>query len=569
MLHVDIRKTPFSKYGSYLAVNAAAEGSVLTVHNCLRLFNDKIFALTFTRGGEPVDVEIDATPWQVTARAGEDKATIYLRDDNGLVVDSAGLDFTLALITSFGFGGQQTPRRFRILASSVGLYVGMDVPVGTAYLHGPMEERPGNINRSRDCTLYVRGEDGRAQLCLVIDPVEPYPHRPMVPPETEKETAAIRAAWEEYLAAAPPAPAGREDAAALAWYTLWSATARKGGNYAYDAVLMAKKFMCAVWAWDHCFNALALVHAHPQAALEQFLLPFAFQAESGTLPDCFGRDGMLPFGGTKPPIHGWCFSKMMDAHDWDRETLRRVYDGLVKWTNWWFEYRDLDDNGLPDYPIALDSGWDNSSLLEHAFHLESADLAGFLVLQMHALARIARALEDNVQAQGWELRAKELYRTMIATLWTGDYFTARRSGGDLIDQVPTSLLSVMPLAMGDLLEPAIYQKLLAQLQERFLTDYGPATESPQSPWYDPDGYWAGPIWAPSTYLLADGLRRGGNADLADEIGRRFCDMIQHHAGGNYENFDALTGQGLRAPGYSWTAAVNLCFLMEMAAVATK
>lgn len=563
MFTVDITKTPFSKCGSYLSVNAVERNPALTIHNCLKLFSDKIFVLTFKRDGEAVSPTLSATPWCLTVSAGDDRALIYLRDDNKLVIVSEGLDFTLELITSFGFGGQQTPRRFRMLASSVGLYVGIDVPVGHAHLYGPMEERPGPILRSRDCILHLRCEDGKAQLVLEIDPVEPNPHRPLITPDPKAETTHIRAEWEAYRAPMPAIPAGREEGAELALYTLWSATARHGGNYAYDAVLMAKKFMCAVWAWDHCFNAMALTYVHPQAGLEQFLLPFAFQAPSGQVPDCFGRDGILPFGGTKPPIHGWCFSKMMDIHEWDNETLRQVYGHLEHWTQWWFEYRDLDNNGLPDYPIALDSGWDNSSLLEHAFHLESADLASFLVLQMHALARIARKLSDEAAARLWEAKADELLQRMIDILWTGEYFTVRRSGGDIIRQTPTSMLSVMPIVLGDLLNKGIYDKLVKQLRTLYLTEHGPATEAYAGPLYEPDGYWTGPIWAPSTYLLVDGLRRGGSEELADDIAHRFCDMIQHIAGGNYENFDALTGKGLRAPGYSWTAAVNLQMIIEM------
>ncbi len=560
---VDISKTPFSKYGSYLAVNRDGESPVLTIHNCLKLFNDKIFALTFTRNGELANPLISATPWCISIIADDCNATIYLRADNKLILVSNGFDCKMELVTSFGFGGQQHPRRFRMLASSVGLYVGIDVPKGKAHLYGAMEERPGPIVRSRDCILHLQCEDGSAEMVLEIDPVEPNPHRLVVAPDPENEIAAIRADWETYLAPLPAIPAGRENGATLALYTLWSATVRHGGNYAYDAVIMAKKFMCAVWAWDHCFNALALTHVHPQLGLEQFLLPFEFQTASGQVPDCFGRDGALPFGGTKPPIHGWCFSKMMDIHEWDTDTLRKVYSHLVRWTEWWFEYRDLDYNGLPDYPIALDSGWDNSSLLEHAFFLESADLASFLVLQMHAMARISRKLDDESSAQKWEAKAQELLHRMIAVLWTGDYFTVRRSGGDIIAQEPTSMLSVMPLVLGDLLDKDIYNKLLGQLQTRYLTAHGPATEAVDGPLYEPDGYWTGPIWAPTTDLIIDGLRRGGNAELADEISRRFCDMIQNIAGGNYENFDALTGQGLRAPGYSWTATVNLQLIIEM------
>ena len=70
-----------------------------------------------------------------------------------------------------------------------------------------------------------------------------------------------------------------------------------------------------------------------------------------------------------------------------------------------------------------------------------------------------------------------------------------------------------------------------------------------------DGYWCGPIWAPSTMLVEDGLRRAGQVKLADEISRRFLRLCEQS--GFAENFDALTGEGLRDHAYTWTAATYL------------
>ena len=39
-------------------------------------------------------------------------------------------------------------------------------------------------------------------------------------------------------------------------------------------------------------------------------------------------------------------------------------------------------------------------------------------------------------------------------------------------------------------------------------------------------------------------------------------MAEHKAQGQYENFDALTGVGLRAPGYTWTASVFMLLTWE-------
>lgn len=88
-----------------------------------------------------------------------------------------------------------------------------------------------------------------------------------------------------------------------------------------------------------------------------------------------------------------------------------------------------------------------------------------------------------------------------------------------------------------------------------LTEWGLATERLDSGHYEADGYWRGPIWAPSTVLIEDGLRRSGHADLADEITRRFRRLCERS--GFAENFDALTGAGLRDRAYTWTASAYL------------
>lgn len=90
----------------------------------------------------------------------------------------------------------------------------------------------------------------------------------------------------------------------------------------------------------------------------------------------------------------------------------------------------------------------------------------------------------------------------------------------------------------------------------------PATEMPAIPKYNSDGYWRGPIWAPTTYLLADGLRRCGQDRLAKTIAQRYCNMSCRKAKGNYENFDALTGLGRRAPGYTWATSVYMMLHLE-------
>ena len=88
-----------------------------------------------------------------------------------------------------------------------------------------------------------------------------------------------------------------------------------------------------------------------------------------------------------------------------------------------------------------------------------------------------------------------------------------------------------------------------------LTQHGLATEQPSSGHYEADGYWRGPIWAPSTVLIEDGLRRADFTDRADEVSNRFRALCEK--AGFAENFDALAGTGLRDRSYTWTASAYL------------
>jgi glycogen debranching enzyme len=119
-----------------------------------------------------------------------------------------------------------------------------------------------------------------------------------------------------------------------------------------------------------------------------------------------------------------------------------------------------------------------------------------------------------------------------------------------------SLVLYVPLILGKRLPGHILNRLVGDIRNKgFLTEYGLATELPESPFYRPDGYWRGPIWAPTTLLLVDGLLSSGQKELALEVARKFCAMATKS--GMAENYDALTGESLRDPAFTWTSSVFL------------
>lgn len=132
------------------------------------------------------------------------------------------------------------------------------------------------------------------------------------------------------------------------------------------------------------------------------------------------------------------------------------------------------------------------------------------------------------------------------------------TGGD-------SLISFMPILLGRRLPPPVLNALITGLNQpgRFLGEWGLAPEALTSAKHKTNGYWRGPIWAPPTRFVVDGLREAGEDDLADDLARRFlrrCARSSFH-----ENFDPRSGDGLTDPASTWTASVFLALGADLAA----
>lgn len=367
---------------------------------------------------------------------------------------------------------------------------------------------------------------------------------------------AIATEFAQWLAQFPATQPDHAQARELAAYVLWSCRVKPQGHLHREAVLMSKNWMNSVWSWDHCFVAMALARIEPDLAWDQLMLPFDAQSASGRLPDCL-NDTALVWNFCKPPVHGWTL-RWMAQHGFalDASRMRAIYDPLCRWTQWWLSERDDGRSGLAQYNHGNDSGWDNATLFDAGLPLATPDLSALLIVQMQVLADLATKLNCADDAQQWHERAHDLRDRLLSEFWRSDHFVARRVSDDSPAH-SDSLLLLMPLILGASLPANVRDALLAALP-RFITAHGLATENPASPYYESDGYWRGPVWAPVMFMIIESLREIGVRDLAahdlaETLRIDFCDTVAAH--GMAENFDALTGCGLRDPAHAWTAAV--------------
>ncbi len=369
--------------------------------------------------------------------------------------------------------------------------------------------------------------------------------------DARSETASDLRAWAAgFPAVAEDLRATRDAAIAL----LWTNTVEQRGNLARPAVVMSKNWMHAVWSWDHCFVALGLAAGDPALAWDQFMLFFDRQAPDGMLADIVTDYGCI-WGFCKPPVHGWALRLLIHAGAVPPGGLEEVYPRLAAWTDWWLTYRDVDGDGLAEYFHGCDSGQDNSAAFDEVgFPAASPDLAAFLVTQMDVLADVATRIGRREEASAWRRRADEQMSALLEHLWEGTRFLVRRGADAVTASNPFSQVFYLPLILGERLPAAVRSALLGGV-DAVITPHGIASEGLGSPLHESDGYWRGPIWAPTTYLVLDGLAACGDRARADALGRGFAALAR--AGGFAENYEATSGRPLRDRGYSWSAAVFL------------
>ncbi|OAH14619.1 amylo-alpha-1,6-glucosidase [Streptomyces jeddahensis] len=557
-----VHDIPFSTYGSWFGISPVvaekthAEDLHLVSHQNGMHAVLRLVPLD-TATGERAETRVEATPgllsWISAAGrvdlAYESPDTVRLRG-TGLALRVSAAARTLtpfsgtyffrdAAADAYVFTSYETGRRYRVTLLS-----------GTvADTFGSQALGSGD----RGLTLAAGTDvDGPWEIAVEELDTARAPYAPTAP--FGKVVEAARNSFADFADTVAPWRSSGTPAAELAAYVVWSATVRPTGLVTRPAVLMSKHWMDKVWSWDHCFNALALAPGCAELAWDQFHLPFDHQDETGALPDSVTHSEVL-HNFVKPPIHGWAFGRLRRRLPTppSRAELAETYYRLERWTDFWLTARRAPGAALPHYQHGNDSGWDNATTFDPERMVVTADLAAFLTLQLHELAHLATYLNRPDEARRWTRAAEATQAAMLDQLWTGDRFVTR--GADSGDTwQSSSLLDLMPIVLGEHL-PDDVSGVLAGRIEAHLTPHGLATELPTSPHYLSDGYWRGPIWAPATVLIEDGLRRSGHHRLADEISARFRALCETH--GFAENFDALTGTGLRDRAYTWTASSYL------------
>lgn len=343
------------------------------------------------------------------------------------------------------------------------------------------------------------------------------------------------------------------------------------------------------WAWDSWKHAAAVANYDTELAKNQMRALFDYQEPNGFIPDCVYRNNLIEennYRNTKAPLAAWAIWQIYEKTK-DAGFLKEFYPKLKLYHDWWYKERDHDQDGLCEFgstdgtliAAKWESGMDNavrfddSKILknaEKAFSLdqESVDLNSFLYAEKNYLSKMAQVLKLTKESKDWQDESTALKAKIQAQFWdasTGWYYDTTIDGKSLIKimgcegYLPIWAEVATPeqtkLMKENMLNPAIFNTFVPL-----------PTLAANHPKFKPEGgYWRGPIWLDQSYFGINGLEKYGYTNEANQLAYKLihnADGVLDKGTSIRENYQPLTGKGLEAYNFSWSAAHYLMLLLE-------
>lgn len=203
--------------------------------------------------------------------------------------------------------------------------------------------------------------------------------------------------------------------------------------------------------------------------------------------------------------------------------------------------------------------YDTDKILDHSlFSIEDLTFNCILIRANTHLQKIALSIREEVPP-GLLKRMKSA-EDALEQLWDpydGQYFSRDFVTHRLLTE--PSIATFMPLYAGSITKERAAQIVKLLENERLFGTAFPVPSTPvNSAWFNPVCYWQGPTWVNMNWLIIDGLKRYGYHQHAEALREATLEMVAN--AGWREYFNPLTGEGLGAKDFSWTAALAIDLL---------
>lgn len=340
-----------------------------------------------------------------------------------------------------------------------------------------------------------------------------------------------------------------------------------------------------VGEWD-CFFGSLLSNVEDteqtSAAVRAILMS---QSPDGVVPNVASGSGTSP-DRTEPPVGSYIVWKNFEKNQ-DLALLQWAYPRLKRWHEWWFHdrgdgqpERDGNRDGLLEWgsdrgslpsvggrgnlvTAKYESGMDDSPMYDdvrfdpktYTMDLDDVGLNALYALDSECMAKIAEILGKQ-DDQGVFAADYARMNAAIQGLWNDKdgIFENRYWDGRFSKRL--SPANFYPLIAGVATPEQAERMIKGHLlnPDEFWGQYVIPTISRNDPAFKDQYYWRGDIWAPSNYLVYEGLNRYGQDKTAFDFAKKSYDLFEsdwrrnQHSNENYSPWGGTAGGD---PHYTW------------------
>lgn len=224
----------------------------------------------------------------------------------------------------------------------------------------------------------------------------------------------------------------------------------------------------------------------------------------------------------------------------DEEFLEEAYASGKKFYNYYVSNRDKDNDGLCEWGAhavlecvrdARVAVWDK---VDWPSNFEAVDLNSMLVKEAKSLAEMADILGYGEEKEKWLKDAGARTALIQKTFWdeeTDFFYQVDMDDHDFTYETENDLkikeiIGFLPMWAGAATDEQA-EKLMKSMKntDEFWRRFGIPTLSAKDDYYNPIGYWNGPIWVQWQYMMMEGLTNYGYDEDAVELVDKVSDNI--------------------------------------------
>ena len=331
-----------------------------------------------------------------------------------------------------------------------------------------------------------------------------------------------------------------------------------------------------LFCWDTFFAALMYGLIDRELAYSTCFSLLEEATPEGMIPN-YGSGTGWSRDRSEPQVGALCVWKLYVQYH-DKWFLEECFEPLLRWNEWRFRERDKNGDGLlelasqpwtmentdePSYHVCVgekqgamwESGLDNSTMWDKtAFHPEKhclehayVGLNALMVVDCEMLEKIALEIGRPEDAAAIRQRRLSLSERIEQELWdekTGCYLNKNWDGAfDPCLSLTHFYTITAGLGRDGRRERMLREHLLNP--EEFWGEYMIPNISRSDASFPEQEYWRGRIWAPTNFLVNEGIVRIGQTELWDDLVSKGLSMFircWRQRGVVGENYNAVTGE---------------------------